>query len=122
MPWKPGWERGELIKNEFDRGWVKAWSLSIDELTTEEFKQYYVQVRDTKLIAGPKYFYEDFQFRFRNIASISGNNDHWHIDYVRLDKNRSVVEQDTVIRDVAFLYDFKKCFRKINETCFNRFI
>jgi len=94
------------FKNEFDRGWVKAWSLSIDEVTTEEFKQYYVQVRDTNLIAGPKYFYEDFQFRFRNIASISGNNDHWHIDYVRLDKNRSVVEQDTVIRDVAFLYDF----------------
>ena len=57
-------------------------------------------IRDTNLIVGPKYFYEDFQFRFRNIASLSGNNDHWNIDYVRLVANRALVEQDTVIRDV----------------------
>lgn len=94
------------FKNEFDQSWVKVWGITIEDVVTEDFKQYYVAVRDTNLIAGPKYFYPDFQFRFRNIASISGNNDHWHIDYVRLDKNRALVEQDTVIRDVAFLYDF----------------
>lgn len=94
------------FRNEVDSSWNKVWSISSDLVTNEDFNQVFVQVRDTNLIAGPKYFYPNFQFRFRNKASISGNNDHWHIDYVRLDKNRSLNETDTVIRDVAFLYDF----------------
>ncbi|MFT4968567.1 MAG: hypothetical protein ACI9O4_000297 [Chitinophagales bacterium] len=94
------------LKNEYENLWVPVWGIDIDDVTSENFKQYYVQIRDTNLVTGPRYFYDDFQFRFRNIASLSGNNDHWHIDYVRLDKNRSLLEQDTVIRDVAFLYDF----------------
>ncbi|MBI4946060.1 MAG: T9SS type A sorting domain-containing protein [Bacteroidetes bacterium] len=44
-----------------------------------------------------------FQFRFRNWATISGNVDHWHIDYVFLDKNRSA--GDTIFDDVAFVYN-----------------
>lgn len=47
------------------------------------------------------YFTDNFQFRFRNKASLTGNNDHWHIDYVYLDANRSAT--DTVIRDVSVL-------------------
>lgn len=48
-----------------------------------------------------------FQFRFRNMVTIDGsdvtgrhgNADMWHIDYVRLNANRSA--SDTVLRDVA---------------------
>lgn len=94
------------LKNEYESLWVPVWGIDIDDVLTENFTQYYIQLRDTNLVTGPRYFYEDFQFRFRNIASLSGNNDHWHIDYVRLDKNRAIVEQDTVVRDVAFMYDF----------------
>jgi hypothetical protein len=94
------------FKNEYEDLWVNVWGINIDDVTDNDFKQYYVAIRDTNLIAGPRYFYQDFQFRFRNIASLSGNNDHWNIDYIRLDRNRALVEQDTVIRDVAFLYDF----------------
>ncbi len=50
------------------------------------------------------YHHASFQFRFRNKASLYGNNDHWHIDYVKLDKNRSVA--DTAIYDIAFQYPF----------------
>ncbi len=50
------------------------------------------------------YYYSTFQFRFRNDASLYGNNDHWHIDYVKLDKNRSAV--DTLFNDIAFVYPF----------------
>tara|TARA_B100000902_G_scaffold398869_1_gene467283 strand:+ start:22066 stop:23892 length:1827 start_codon:yes stop_codon:yes gene_type:complete len=32
-----------------------------------------------------EYLVSDFQFRFRNLATLSGNFDHWHIDYVKLD-------------------------------------
>jgi hypothetical protein len=50
-----------------------------------------------------------FQFRFHNFASISspaqipsksGNADHWHIDFIKLDANRN--HNDTVINDIAF--------------------
>src|ERR1043165_3982429 len=50
------------------------------------------------------YYYNTFQFRFRNQASLYGNNDHWHIDYVKLDRNRFA--DDTIIHDAAFMYPF----------------
>ncbi|MGB1248040.1 MAG: T9SS type A sorting domain-containing protein [Chitinophagales bacterium] len=92
------------FRNEFDGSWKTVWSLSSVNANTD-FTQVYVEVRDTALVEGPHYFYEEFQFRFRNKASLSGNNDHWHIDYVRLDKGRNPMSVDSVIRDVAFLYD-----------------
>ncbi len=60
-------------------------------------------------IDSPDYLYRGFRFRFVNFASIStnfddpamaGNADHWNIDYVYLDKNRSA--SDTIPVDVAF--------------------
>ncbi|HON18101.1 MAG TPA: T9SS type A sorting domain-containing protein [Salinivirgaceae bacterium] len=56
-------------------------------------------------VANQKYFTNQFRFRFRNIVSPSGggivatNCDFWHIDYVRLDKNRN--QNDTIVRDVS---------------------
>lgn len=55
-----------------------------------------------------KYLKDNFQFRFRNHTSLSENEsteskssnaDHWHIDYVILDKDRSI--NDTLIDDIA---------------------
>lgn len=94
------------FKNEYEDEWINVWSTTTAQHPAGNFKQYYVAVRDTNLVTGPRYFYEDFQFRFRNKASISGNNDQWNIDYIRLDKGRILTEIDTVIRDVAFMYDF----------------
>jgi type IX secretion system substrate protein len=54
------------------------------------------------------YLKNNFQFRFRNYASLSSsetieskasNADHWHIDYVVLNKDRSI--NDTIIEDVV---------------------
>lgn len=109
------------FKNEYENLWVPVWGINIDDVSTEKFKQYYVEVRDTNLVTGPRYFYEEFQFRFRNIASLSGNNDHWHIDYVRLDKNRALVEQDTVVRDVAFMYDFPNVLENYSSLPWSQF-
>lgn len=56
-----------------------------------------------------QYLDSSFQFRFRNYASLStstsaeskaSNADHWHIDYVILNKDRSI--NDTIVDDVAF--------------------
>lgn len=109
------------FKNEYEDTWVKAWGITINEIPVDEFKQFYVAVRDTNLVTGPRYFYGDFQFRFRNKASISGNNDHWHIDYVRLDKGRAQTELDTVIRDVAFMYDFPNILEKYTTLPWSQF-
>ncbi|MFO7827895.1 MAG: T9SS type A sorting domain-containing protein [Bacteroidales bacterium] len=56
-----------------------------------------------------QYLKENFQFRFRNYASFTSstslesktsNSDHWHIDFVILDKDRNI--NDTIINDIAF--------------------
>lgn len=54
-------------------------------------------------IKNAQYFKKGFQFRFRNYATVSGNLDHWHIDYVYLNKYRN--RADTIFEDVAFVYN-----------------
>ncbi|MBL4715801.1 MAG: hypothetical protein COC01_04445 [Bacteroidetes bacterium] len=54
-------------------------------------------------IVKQEYFTDRFQFRFRNYATLSGNLDQWHIDYVFLDENRTV--KDSSFFDVAFVYN-----------------
>lgn len=71
--------------------WQHAWSRNGSSL--QPFKQ--VMVRIYK----PQYFFDDFQFRFRNYASLIGNYDQWHLDYVRLNSGRN--KGDTLINDVA---------------------
>ncbi len=51
----------------------------------------------------PDYFVNGFRFRFRNIASTCGSNDHWHLDDVYLNKQRTM--NDTVSRWQWFVYD-----------------
>ena len=68
-----------------------------------DFLQVFINISDSS------FFDSGFQFRFKNIASTAGsqepswasNADHWHIDYVILDANRSVLEKQ--IEDVAFV-------------------
>ncbi len=56
---------------------------SVSTLTIPDFEQYFLAIDETRFL------YDGFQFRFRNYAAISGNNDHWHLDYVYLEKNRN---------------------------------
>lgn len=84
---------------------IWKWAWSTDGNASTDFVQVYIPIFkttfDSLIFANT-----EFQFRFRNYASLSGNNDLWNIDYVRLDKNRQPNTLDTVIRDVAMLYDF----------------
>lgn len=68
--WQIVWRTGGL-----------ASGVSIFELV--EFEQVYLALDDAR------YLYDGFQFRFRNYAAITGNNDHWHLDYIFLDENRT---------------------------------
>lgn len=72
--------------------WTRVWRVS--GTTLEPFKQVMVPITDANL------FHDDFRFRFVNKASINNSDDHWHIDYIRLDANRNM--NDTAVNDVAF--------------------
>ncbi|MDA9898041.1 T9SS type A sorting domain-containing protein [Flavobacteriales bacterium] len=50
----------------------------------------------------PEFLFEDFQFRFHNEATLSGNFDHWHIDNVLLTDDYTLSEDN---EDVAFVYE-----------------
>jgi len=68
--------------------WVLVWSEagidnSVSSQTILPFHQQYIAIDSAY------YLYNGFQFRFRNLASITGSNDHWHLDYVMLDENRT---------------------------------
>ena len=85
--------------------WYHIWSTP--GKANHPFKQIMISIKDTA------YLKKGFQFRFKNYATLSGNLDHWHIDYVRLNKNRS--KADTLLyNEVAFL-DEGKSFIKTYE-------
>lgn len=84
-----------------DNEWHHVWKAEGTAL--HDFKPVIIKIDN------PDYLYRGFRFRFTNYASISstlndpaqaGNSDHWNIDYVYLDKNRS--PSDTIPVDVAF--------------------
>ena len=75
--------------------WFNIWS--VEGSPNQNFNRVMIPIADAI------YLEKGFQFRFKNYATLSGNLDHWHIDYVRLDAGRSI--GDTVIVDVAFVYN-----------------
>lgn len=72
--------------------WNWAWSSPGRAL--HEFEQVLISIEDIK------YLKPNFKFRFKNYATLSGALDHWHIDYVEIDDNRSL--NDTILEDHAF--------------------
>jgi hypothetical protein len=83
--------------------WNKIWAIPGDS-TQKNFRRIMIPITD------PSYLRKGFRFRFRNYASLFQNDqiadlrancDHWNIDYVRIDKNRSFT--DTVLRDATFI-------------------
>lgn len=49
-------------------------------------------------LSNPIFFHNDFQIRFKNRGSQSGNLSQWHIDYVRFNKGRKT---NDAIKDIA---------------------
>ena len=85
--------------------WTNMWSKKgyNPSLGDTTFRLVIIPVTDTAFLKNA------FQFRFRNKATVSGNVDHWHIDYVLLDKNRNM--NDTIFDDVAFAYNSRSLLK-----------
>lgn len=83
-----------------DTAWKKrVWFVegsSNSNLNDTIFKYVFVRVQDSS------YFHDGFKFRFRSTGSVTGNFDHWHLDYLVLDKNRSDSLIDTARKDLTF--------------------
>lgn len=95
--------------------WNEVWSsfgCNVSDWLAENSLEYFKQVMIP--ITDPQYFRNNFQFRFRNYASLdidswtganivgwSSNCDQWNIDYVRLDLNRRI--NDLYPNDVAYV-------------------
>ena len=74
--------------------WEQVWYAKGQAMT--EFEKVVI------LIDSAIFLTNDFQFRFRNYATISGNFDHWHIDYVKL--GAFINPNDTIkLNDVSFV-------------------
>jgi hypothetical protein len=66
------------------------------------------------------FLHEDFQLRFRNIASLTGNLDHWHLDYVVLEKGR--VQNAFSYVDVAVSSTYQPILKRFNSMPWDHFL
>ncbi len=73
--------------------WIEVWSVPGSAM--QEFQQVFVHVDN------PIFLQNNFQFRFRNKAMLTGNLDHWHLDYVLMNDN--INPDDFDFFEVAFV-------------------
>ena len=96
-----------LYMRRADSTWRKVWPLPNDPYNTNPniFTEKFIQVAD------PAYYHEGFQFMFRAIGRQNGWFDNWHIDYVYMDKRRtlgdnSYLDRAYTSRPSTFLGDY----------------
>jgi hypothetical protein len=107
------------FKSPVTRQWHSVWNTP--GTAARSFKQVMIAVP-------PSYYHKGFQFRFMNIASLDqddfnagtrSNADHWHIDYIRLDKGRN--ENDITMKDVAVIAPLKSQIKGYRSIPWNQF-
>ncbi len=86
--------------------WKRVWSVSGTSL--HEFKKV------VSLIYDSYYLHNSFQFRFKNYATLSGNFDHWHLDYIKLD-NYFLPSDTSNLNDVSFVYESPSFLKRYHE-------
>lgn len=110
------------VKDKFGE-WYTIWSdtgySSPTATPNTEFKRAMIPIIKGPSISDPDPFFGAFQFRLRNKASLAGNNDHWNIDYVIVDKNRSQV--DTIINDIAVINRFPSILKNYSLMPYKQF-
>jgi len=117
-------EEGDSLMVDFyatdSSRWINVWRIPGNEL--HPFKHVMIPVTDERFLT------DNFRFRFRNRASLSRNNempdkrsnvDYWHVDYVRLDRNRT--SADTILRDVAFNKALSPMFKELSAVPWSHF-
>lgn len=111
--WGDAPETNDSLVLEFlrstDTTWIHAWSKAGYNPGPNDSTWKYVLLP----LTDASLFQSNFQFRFRNRATLAGALDHWHIDYVYLKAFRSVT--DTVFKDNAFGYQSPSILRTFSS-------
>jgi len=101
-------EPEDSLRLEFkarDGSWKRVWGKAGYGLTSDSlFSRTMIPIKDTI------FYHKSFEFRFTNYATLSGNLDHWHIDYVRID-----LDADTIIKDITWVYPGKSLFSRYQQ-------
>ena len=117
-------EQGDSLLLEFyapdDEVWEKVKGFAGD--TSKPFEQFIININQDK------YLKKGFRFRFRNIASLISDNepskvinaDHWHIDYVKLDRGRDILDTDP--HDIAFVYPMSSFLKNYEAMPWQHFL
>ena len=95
-----------------DTGWVQIWEATGQAMT--EFEKVVI------VIDNAIFLINDFQFRFRNYATISGNFDHWHIDYIKIDEfvNPNAINE---LNDISFVYNSPSFLKRYTQMPWTHF-
>ena len=94
-----------------DSSWVRMWGTP--GVANQPFQKIMVPV-DTSFQNNA------FQFRFTNWATLSGNVDHWHLDYVYLGENRNHV--DTALNDVSFITNHHSMLKELTALPWSHYL
>ena len=102
-------EVGDSLWLEFKspaQTWTKVWTTPGFSAAPSDSNFQQVMI----YISSPAFLVDSFQFRFRNKATLSGNLDHWNLDYVYLNDVRPAT--DTAYKDIAFVYDAQSLLKQ----------
>ena len=108
-------ESEDKLVLEFFNGsiWVEKWS-SLG-VAMQEFE------KEVIIIDSAQYLTVDFKFRFRNYATISGNFDHWNIDYLVINELLNISDT-TELNDVSFVYSSPSFLNRYYEMPWTHFL
>ena len=100
--------------------WVSIWATTPEAdynkfiIQSQTFTKVHIPLTDTA------YFKKGFQFRFVNYGDLSGDLDHFHIDYVKLRKFSGV--SDTNFQDFAIMYPVNNLLKKYQSIPWEHFL
>ncbi|PLW97128.1 MAG: hypothetical protein C0593_09335 [Marinilabiliales bacterium] len=118
------------VVDKIEEAWDYVWSsegMVLDSLILETDEGYYFKQVMIPITDEERYFHKDFRFRFSNYVSLSSdvhaswqsNADMWNIDYVYLDKDRTINEQS--VKDLAFANKAGTMLSKYHSMPFNQY-
>jgi hypothetical protein len=96
-------------QGKWNQVWRQVGLQSAKPISTLKFDLAMVKLPRQNILSDPNYYHDSFQFRFVSYGTLTGNNDHWHIDYVELDTARSAA--DTALRDFTFAYELSSILK-----------
>jgi hypothetical protein len=100
--------------------WISVWGTTPEsdfnkfQLQSQSFTKVHIPLIDTV------FYKKGFQFRFVNYGDLSGDLDHFHIDYVKLRKFSGV--SDTNFQDFALMYPVNSVLKKYQSIPWEHFL